>query len=156
MCQNVSYIFSKKNLLWKSFLYFLEKSFSNFQETELSYISGKVYSELEAYSEHCQTSTMEHFPRLAQKIKKKFLYFFIFLKIKLYSPNIQKVLIFSQRKAFLIFRKRKNPKKSLYFRKRKFLIFWKMETPKKLFIFQKVTFWAQKLKKFTLKKFLIF
>ena len=36
------FIFSKKYLLRKSFLYFLKKSFSNFQETELSYISGKV------------------------------------------------------------------------------------------------------------------
>ena len=94
---------------------------------------------------------MELFPRLAQKIKKKFLYFLIFLEIKLYSPNIQKVLTFSQRKAFLVFRKRENPQNSLYFRKRRFLIFWKMETPKKLFIFQKVTFWARKLKKFTRK-----
>ena len=37
--------FSKKPDL-KKFLIFSQKSFSNFQETELSYISGKVYSEL--------------------------------------------------------------------------------------------------------------
>ena len=40
-----SYIFSQKTSLGENFLYFLKKSFSNFQETELSHISGKVYSE---------------------------------------------------------------------------------------------------------------
>ena len=66
----------------KSFLYFRKRNFLLFQEKELSYISGKVYSEpkhfrtrsifktltcleLEACSEHCQTSTMERFAKIA-------------------------------------------------------------------------------------------
>ena len=75
----------------KNFLIFSKKSFSNFQETELYCIFLKkvflifrerymqnhgrfrtrsifrtlVYSEPEAYSEHCQTSTMECFANIA-------------------------------------------------------------------------------------------
>ena len=71
-----------KSPVWKSFSYFLEKSFSNFQGTELSYIFFKkvflyfgkgifriltyleleAYSKPEAYSEHCQV--MECFAKL--------------------------------------------------------------------------------------------
>ena len=46
---------------------FLILSPKKFQEAELSYISGKLYSEPEAYSEHCQTSMMEHFIKIATK-----------------------------------------------------------------------------------------
>ena len=136
--------FPKKPAL-KKFLYFLKKSFSNFQETEFSYISGKIYSEpwyiqnpgifrtrsifrtlvyleLEAYSEpwyiqnsRCQTSTMEHLAKIVQKIKKKFLYFLTFQEMKLSSSDIKKFLIFSQKKAVLIFQETETPKKFLIF-----------------------------------------
>ena len=55
--------------------------------------------------------------------------------MKLSGSNVKKFLIFSQRKTFLYFGKRKPRKNSLYFRKRNFLIF------------QEITFRAQKLKK---------
>ena len=54
-----------------------KKSFSNFQETELSYVLGKgisrtvayleleAYSEPEVYSEHYQTHTLERFAKIA-------------------------------------------------------------------------------------------
>ena len=40
-------------MLWKSFLYFLKKAFKTL-----------IYSQPEAYSEHCQTSTMERFVKV--------------------------------------------------------------------------------------------
>ena len=67
----------------KNFLYFLEKSFSYISENgnhkKIIYISGNgtflyfrkgisrtlVYSKPETYSEHCQTSTMERFAKIA-------------------------------------------------------------------------------------------
>ena len=81
--KNFLYFFLK-NLPCKSFPYFLKKNFSNFQDTELAYISEKVYSqpgilrtrsifktlvysEPEAYSEHYQTSTMERFAKISNK-----------------------------------------------------------------------------------------
>ena len=64
--------------------------------------------EPEAYSEHCQTSMMERFPKITPKIKK-LLYIFIFQEMKFSWSNIKK-----------------------------FLIFQKTETPKKLFIFQEM------------------
>ena len=48
--------------------------------------------------------------------------------MELSSSNIKKFLIFSQKKAFLIFRKQKSRKSSLYFWKRNFLIFLETET----------------------------
>ena len=69
----------------------------------------------------------------ARKINKKstlknVLIFFIFREMELFGPNIKKFLIFSQKKAFLIFQETETPKKNpyilgngtfLYFRKRK-------------------------------------
>ena len=67
----------------KNFLYFLEKSFSYISENgnheKIIYISGNgtflyfrkgifrtlAYSKPETYSEHCQTSTMERFAKIA-------------------------------------------------------------------------------------------
>ena len=49
----------------KKFLILSQKGFPNFQETEPSYILGKVYSEPAGYSEHCQTSTIEHFAKIS-------------------------------------------------------------------------------------------
>ena len=54
--------------------------------------------------------------------KKKFLYFFIFREMELSCSNIKKCLIFSQNKAFLIFRETETPKK--------FFIFQETETLK--------------------------
>ena len=73
----------------------------------------------------------------------------------------KKFLIFFQKKAFLIYLETETPppsppkKKFLYFRKQNFLIFQETETPKKFLIFHKVTFRARKMKKPTLKKFLM-
>ena len=47
------------------FLTFQERYIRNPSITEPSYISGKVYSEPEAYSKYCQTSTMERFEKIA-------------------------------------------------------------------------------------------
>ena len=68
----------------------------------MGYSEQETYSEQEAYSEQCQTYTTERFAKIARKIKK-FLYFIIFRKMKLSRSNIKKFLVFSQKKAFLIF-----------------------------------------------------
>ena len=53
------------------------------------------------------------------------------------NSNVEKFLIFSQKKAFLIFQEMKTPKKFLIFSQKKaFLIFRETETPKKFLIFQ--------------------
>ena len=44
--------------------------------------------------------------------------FLIFPEMELSGSNIKKFLIFSQKKAFLIFLKKKTPKKSLIFREK--------------------------------------
>ena len=63
-------------MLWKSFLFFSKKAFVT-HATKLSYISGKAYSGPEAYSEHCQTSTMERFTKIAQEITKVLIFYYI-------------------------------------------------------------------------------
>ena len=80
---------SPQNFFPKNFLYFLKKRFSNFQEMEFSYIF----------------------------LKKFFLYFgkVTFKTLELSSSNTKKFLIFSQKKAFLIFQKTETPKKFLIF-----------------------------------------
>ena len=116
----ISHIFSKKTCSEKN-LYFLKKSFSDFQETKFSYISGKVYWEPIAYSEHCQTSTVERFAKkLPSKLfkpklkkQKKFLYFLIFWEMKLFSSNIKK--------AFFIFREKETLKKFLIFQETSYI-----------------------------------
>ena len=88
--------------------------------------------------------------------------------MELSNSNIKKFLIFSQKKAFLIFQETENPKKFLIFSQKKavlifpetetlkiFLMFLKTElsyisgngNPKKLLIFQEVNFQARKNKK---------
>ena len=47
----------------------------------------------------------------------------MFQEIELSDSKIKKFLLFSQKEAFLIFRKTETLKHSLYFRKRNFLIF---------------------------------
>ena len=103
-----------KSPVWKSFSYFLEKSFSNFQGTELSYIFFKkvflifwerniqnpdifrtrsifktrgIFRTLSSDGMLCKTSYLAHFPHSALKI---FLYFgkrnfLIFLEKEVYS-----------------------------------------------------------------------
>ena len=58
--------------------------------------------------------------------------------MELSSSNINKFLIFSQKKAFLIFRERKTPQKCF--------IFPETETSPKIFIFQEELPKSQKLK----------
>ena len=136
----------------KNYLYFRKRNFLIFQQryiyfqnpgiTELSYISGKeysepyhtqnqnyfrtlVYSEPEIYSEHCQTPSMERF------IKNSYL------------GHLKKVLIFSYNSGngtlqLQYFRKWKPRKNSLYlFRKWNFLIFQETETLKNFLYFRK-------------------
>ena len=98
-----------------------------------------------------------HFPVPALKIfLKKFL---IFQKIKLKKLLVlhkKELSYIFPRKTFIIFRKTETLKNSLYFKKRNFLLFREMGTSKKLLIFQEATFWAQKVKRTTQKKNLIF
>ena len=79
--------------------------------------------------------------------------------MELSSSNIKKFLIFSQKKAFLIFWKQKSRKSSLYFWKRNFLIFLETEALKNFLYFRKYVSELKKpkKKKKTLrKKFLCF
>ena len=104
-CRLVNFLYFRKWEPWKKLLYFLKRKLflcfrkrkprknslcfrkRNFLIFLESYIQNRgifrtlVYSEPKAYSEHYQTSTMESF-----------------------SFNIKIFLIFSQKKAFLIFR----------------------------------------------------
>ena len=62
-----SYFFLKR-LLWKSILVFRKRTFLYFGKgifRTLKYLELEVYSEPEAYSEHCQASTMERFVKIA-------------------------------------------------------------------------------------------
>ena len=73
-----------------------------------------------------------------------------------YSFNIKKVLIFSQKKAFLIFWETETSKKFLIFQETEFSYISGNRNPKKFLIFQELTFRARKLKKNTMKKLLTF
>ena len=86
-----------------------------------------------------------------------FLNFFIFKKIKVSGSNIKKVVIFSQKGAFLIFKETETLKKLFAFQKCELSYILGNGNLKKILLFQEVTFQAQKMKKNpTLKKFLIF
>ena len=86
----------------------------------------------------CKNSYLTHFWSPSSKNKKKFLYFLIFQEIELYYSNVKKLLIFSQKKAFLIFGETETLKKIICVsRNRTFLYF------RKLLTFQEVTFWAR-------------
>ena len=77
--------------------------------------------------------------------------------MKLCSSSINKFLIFSQKKAFLIFRETETPKKFFIFQETELAYISGNGNPKKLLIFQKVTFRARKIKKkLTLEKLLLF
>ena len=85
-----------------------------------------AHTELEAYSEHCQASTIKCFAKIATwrtfkpklEKQKKLLCFFIIRKMKLSSSNIKKIIIFSQKKAFLIFQETETPKKFFIFQEK--------------------------------------
>ena len=106
--KNFSY-FSLKKTARKNFLIFSPKSPHNFQETDFSYISRKVYLEPQHIQNHGVFKTRGIFRTLSllpnghsglnpkNFSPKNFLY--IFLKI----PALKKFLIFSQKNAFLIF-----------------------------------------------------
>ena len=66
--------------------------------------------------------------------------------IKKFLALILKFLIFSQKKAFLIFRETKTPKKFLIFQEAALFYTSGNGNPKKLLIFQDVTFQARKIK----------
>ena len=73
--------------------------------------------------------------------------------MELSGSNIKKVLIFSKKKAFLIFPETEIPKKFLIFQETELCYISGIGNSEKLLIFQEVTFRAQKN---TLKKSLIF
>ena len=89
-----------------------------------------VYSEPEAYSEHCQTSTME---------KKSFYIFWYFVKCNFLALVLWKL--------FLYFRKWKPRKKFLIFQQKGLSYISENRNFKKLLIFQKVIFWDRKRKR---------
>ena len=71
--------------------------------------------------------------------------------MKLSSSNIKKLLIFSQRKAFLLFRETENPPQNISFSGNGTFLFFR-----ELLIFQKVLFRAGKIKTPALKNSLHF
>ena len=91
-------------------------------------------------------------PKL-EKIKKKDQLSKKFILTELSSSNIRKFLIFSQKKAFLIFQEIKTPKKFFIFQETELSYILGNGNPKKLLIFQKVNFQTRKMKK---KHFLYF
>ena len=60
--------------------------------------------------------------------------------MKLFSSNIKKFLIFSQKKAFLLFKETETRKKFVIFREMKLSYITGNGNPKKHLIFQEVTF----------------
>ena len=76
--------------------------------------------------------------------------------MKLSSSYLKKFLICSQKKAFLIFRETKTPKKFLIFQETELFYISRNGNPKKILIFQKVTFRARKMEKPHSEKILIF
>ena len=89
-----------------------------------------VYSEPEAYSEHCQTSTME---------KKSFYIFWYFVKWNFLALVLWKL--------FLYFRKWKPRKKLFIFQQKGLSYISENRNFKKLLIFQKGISWDRKRKK---------
>ena len=67
--------------------------------------------------------------------------------MELSNFNIKKVLIFSQKKAFLIFRETEKPTNFLMFQETESFHISGNGNPRKLLIFQEVTFQAQQIKK---------
>ena len=117
----------------RTFLYFGKGIFRT-----LAYLEPEAYAEPEAYLEHCQTSTMEGFVKIAtwlptfsahdRKIKKdpsreKFLY-----------PNMKQILTFFQKKAVLLFQETET-RKNLYFLKRKLFSYFRKRKPRKRILY---------------------
>ena len=124
--KNCLYFFLKKPALKKFLIFsYIYIFFSNFQETELSYIFLRkvfpifremhiqnpgifktrsifgtlVYSEPETYSEHCQISTMERFAKIATQLTFRFQPSKFFQK----RPALKNFLIFRETELSLIF-----------------------------------------------------
>ena len=76
--------------------------------------------------------------------------------MELSDPKIKKFLIFSQKKAFLIFRETETPTKIPYISRNGTFLYSGNGNIKKLPTFQEVTFRARKIKNPTPKKFFIF
>ena len=85
-----------------------------------------------------------------------FLNFFIFKKIKVSGSNIKKVVIFSQKGAFLIFKETETLKKLFAFQKCELSYILGNGNLKKLLLFQEVTFQARKMRKTHFEKSFIF
>ena len=66
--------------------------------------------------------------------------------MELSNSNIKKLLIFSQKKAVLIFQGTEAPKKFLIFQETELFYISENGKPKKLIMFQEVTFRARKIK----------
>ena len=80
-------------------------------------------------------------------LSKMFLNFFIFKKIKVSGSNIKKVVIFSQKGVFLIFKETETLKKLFAFQKCELSYILGNGNLKKLLLFQEVTFQARKMRK---------
>ena len=68
------------------------------------------------------------------------------MKWNFLAVTLKKLLIFSQKKAFLIFLETDTPKKFLIFQETELSYISGNENPKKLLIFQELTFRARKIK----------
>ena len=88
---------------------------------ELSYISRKAFQNPGLFRTwsifRILSDILQRFAKIARKIiqKKKYLYFLIFWVMELSRSNIKIILIFSQKKAFLIFQETETQKNFLYF-----------------------------------------
>ena len=142
-CSEKFLIFSRKKplIFWKRksrknpyvsgnrfVLYFSKRNLLILQETELSYVLGKVYSEpetyleLEAFSEPWHVSNPRHIQNSIKHLygtfcKNNYLEHLKKVLIFLYmsgNGNPKKFLIFSQKEAVLIFHETETSKKILY------------------------------------------
>ena len=169
-------MFFPKKLLLKSFLYFLKKSFSNFEETELSYISGKVYSEAQHnlnflifQERHIQNPSITELSYISEKEHLKPLdsrIFLIFQERYIQNPGIFRtrtifrILVYSKPETLIKLMNiyngafgRNSPLLSLNSKNKKIL-------PRKFLIFQERELCSSNIKKMFIfsqnKAFLIF
>ena len=75
---------------------------------------------------------------------KNFFYFLTFQKIELSSCNYKKKIVFSQKKASLIFRETEIPEKFLIYQEMELSYISRNKNPKNFHIFEDVAFQAQK------------
>ena len=120
---------------------------------------SKILIELRSMHDSSRATWWTFQPKVSRnKTNLRWKKFLVFQKMELSSSNIKKLLIFSQKKAFLIFPKKEPCTFQIKLKKikqstpRKFLIFQEMETPKEFLIFSQykafLIFWKME----TLKK----